>query len=149
MLVGLKDSGGEMRSLGQIAGRVQKGDCAIVLAHSPHEIAGIQTAEAGDGGTWADLILCGHTRDGQIRAGNRSLFALDEYEQRYRHGWFRENGSVLLTSGGAGCQLLNLRLGSSAEVHLITLRRGEPEGAASPAGTFQPLHPEAQWSTDG
>ena len=146
LLIGLRETGGGMRSLGALAAKVHQEECALVLAHSPNAIAEIQTAEAADGGPWADLVLCGHTRGGQVRLGGRSLFPLDEYEQRYLRGWVREGGAALLTSGGAGCQYLNLRLGSEAEVHCITLRRGEP---AAPAATFRPQNPDVPWSPGG
>ena len=44
-------------------------------------------------------------------------------ERRYISGWRRENGVFLLTSQGVGCEGVPLRLGTAAEVHLITLRR--------------------------
>ena len=58
-----------------------------------------------------------------MRVGERTLLPLDEQERRYISGWRKENGVFLLTSQGVGCEGVPLRLGTAAEVHLITLRR--------------------------
>ncbi|MBR2730588.1 MAG: hypothetical protein IKD72_01215 [Clostridia bacterium] len=143
-LVGLKPNGTELRSLESLSEKVTREDCVIVLAHSPEDYALIQTTEAANGGGWADLVLCGHTRGGQIVIGGHSLLPLNEHEQRYLSGWRRENDAVLLTSAGVGCQWLNFRLGTQAEVHLITLRRGEPEATGE---GFVPPNPEVRWDS--
>lgn len=139
-LVGLRDSGAEMRDLSAVSGRVSRGDCVLVLAHNPSAFVSVQTAEAADGGAWADLVLCGHTHGGQIVVAGRSALTLDEFEARYLSGWRREGGVAQLTSAGVGCTGVNLRLGSEAEVHLITLRRGSPD-----PGGFTPPNADSHW----
>ena len=139
-IVGLKDAGAEPRSPAKLAAKVRKGDCVIVLAHNPTAFVGIQTAEASDGGPWADLVLSGHTHGGQIMFFGRSVFTLEEYEQKYLSGWRRENGVAMLTSCGVGCVGANLRLGTEAEVHMITLRRGSP-----PAQAVAPIQTGTHW----
>ena len=143
-LVGLKDAGTEMRNLSPIAGKARPEDCVLVLAHNPAAFVNIQTAEADGGGSWADLVLSGHTHGGQINLFGRSALPLQEYEQKYLSGWRREGETVLLTSNGVGCTGANLRLNAPAEVHLITLIRGEPltEGTAE----FSPPNEDSHWS---
>ena len=99
------------------------GECVIAVAHSPSVLPVLLTGEAGDGGQWADLVLCGHTHGGQIRLFGRSVLPLNEAEQRRISGWSVENGLPILVTQGVGCEGLNVRLGSKPEVWLITLRR--------------------------
>lgn len=166
-VVGLGDTGGEVPNLISFAERIESDECVIVLAHNPVAFVGVQTAEAKGGGAWADMMLCGHTHGGQIVLGGRTVFQLSEYEQRYMSGWRREGGVAQLTSNGLGCTGANLRLGTEAEVHLITLKRGTPEddlptgslqltdpesGAAAPAdpaATFSPPNSDARWDLSG
>lgn len=143
-LVGLRETGTEMRNLSPIAGKVHPEDCVLVLAHNPAAFVNIQTAEAEGGGSWADLVLSGHTHGGQINLLGRSALTLQEYEQKYLSGWRREGETVLLTSNGVGCTGANLRLNAPAEVHLITLIRGEPPSEG--AGEFNPPNGESHWS---
>ena len=141
-VVGLGDTGGEVPNLISFAGKIAADECVIVLAHNPVAFVGVQTAEAKDGGAWADLMLCGHTHGGQIVLGDRTVFRLSEYEQRYMSGWRREGGVAQLTSNGLGCTGANLRLGADAEVHLITLKRGTPKDNL-PSGSMQLADPES------
>ncbi len=94
--------------------------CVILLMHTPDRIVDVNVAEASDGGTWADLILCGHTHGGQIELFGHSILSLTDTEKRYLEGWFSDPSPMLVTTG-VGCEGVNLRLGSSAEVWLITL----------------------------
>ena len=116
--------------LSVLSSAVRAGDCVIAFAHSPSRFPAALTAEAGDGGAWADMILAGGTHGGQMRLGERTLLPLSEQERRYLSGWRKESGVFLLTSQGVGCEGLPLRLNTAAEVHLITLRRAPavPEG---------------------
>ena len=107
-----------------VARLVTADSCVIAAVHSPDGFAGALTAEAQGGGAWADVVLAGGTHGGQILLAGRSFLPLSEREKAYLRGWRKENGVFLLTSQGVGCESLSLRLGTQAEVHLITLRRG-------------------------
>lgn len=97
-------------------------DCVIALAHSPDRIVDIQIAEAAGGGAWADLILAGHTHGGQLQIGGHSVLSLTEAEKRFLHGW-TDDGAPMLVTSGVGCEGANFRLGSEAEVWMITLKQ--------------------------
>ena len=140
-IVGVREAGSRSRNLQSLSRQAAQSDFVIVLAHDPEYIPAIQTAEARDGGGWADLILCGGTHGGQIRLGSWSPFPLGEVARRYLCGWFREGKTVLLTSTGIGCQWIDLRLRTRAEAHLITLRRGAPPGSGE-----APTLPLATWT---
>ena len=113
------------------AASVRGADCVVAFTHSPARFPAALTAEAADGGPWADMILAGGTHGGQMRVGERTLLPLDEQERRYISGWRKENGVFLLTSQGVGCEGVPLRLGTAAEVHLITLRRAAQADAGA------------------
>ena len=105
------------------AGRsFEQGECVVVVAYSPCVMPILLTSEAIDGGQWADLALCGNTHGGQIQLFGQSVLSLTEAERRFLSGWNTESGLPLLTSSGVGCEGLNLRLGTSPEVWLITLK---------------------------
>ena len=139
-IAGLASGDGQPRSLDALSRQIRSDDFVIVLAHDPTDVVSIYTSESAEGGTWADLILCGHTHGGQVRIGSWDLVQMNEFQARYRAGWYREGDTALLTSSGVGCEGLNLRLNTEAEVHFITLRRG-----TAPNGEFQPLNPDAHW----
>ena len=122
-LCGLDSPGDGGAQLGNLSGRLASRDCVIAFAHSATALPAIQIAEAKDGGGWVDLALFGGTHGGQIRLGKRSLISLSPREQQYLGGWYAENGIKLLVSQGLGCEGARLRLGTSSEVHLLTLRR--------------------------
>lgn len=121
-LAGVPSDGSGISQLGDAA---QSRECVIAMAHNPKDFVGILTSEASDGGAWADLMLAGKTHGGQMRIGDRTLFTLSEHEQRYLAGWRKEGKAFLLTTQGVGCEYIDLRLNTSPEVHLITLRRAE------------------------
>lgn len=101
----------------------QQQDCVIAFAHSPGVFPQLLTAEASDSGRWLDLALAGHTHGGQIRLFDRNVIRLSDQEQHYLAGWTMEGGLPMLTTTGIGCEGANLRLGSEAEVWMITLRK--------------------------
>lgn len=98
-------------------------DCVLTVAFGPSVLPVLLTSEAADGGQWSDLVLCGHTHGGQVRLFGRSVLSLGDQEQRFRSGWYMENGLPILVTTGVGCEGANLRLGTSPEVWLLTLHR--------------------------
>jgi predicted MPP superfamily phosphohydrolase len=121
-VVGLLPGSAKTASL---AGRFSGGDCVIALMHSPAEFARAVTSDARDGGAWADLMLAGRTHGGQMVVAGRTLLTLTEHERRCLAGWRKEEDAFLLTTQGVGCEAIDLRLNTEAEVHLITLKRAE------------------------
>ena len=113
----------EGAALSSIAGGIGRSDCAIAVAWSPNGYPAAITSEAADGGVWADLFLCGHTHGGQIRLFGRSVLPLERLEAQAEPGWRVENGLPILVTAGTGCEGANLRVGTRAEVWLITLTR--------------------------
>lgn len=112
---------GNSRNVDRGAKSFRSGECVIAVTDTPATFPTINTAEAVDGGHWADFCLAGHTHGGQIRLFGRSILNLSSLEQRSLHGWTQETGVPMLTTSGVGCEGANLRLGTQAEVWLITL----------------------------
>ena len=105
-----------------LARRFQRDQCVIALTHSPAQAVEVRICEASDGGAWADLTLSGHTHGGQLQVAGHSVLELTEADRRYLSGWFADGPAPLLVTSGAGCEGANFRLGTQAEVWLITLR---------------------------
>ncbi len=125
VLAGLSDVSENRTPYGEI-GRYFNGDeCVIALGHNPSAYVGVRVAEAREGGAWADLVLAGHTLGGQIRAFGRTLRTLPEEEARCLGGWYYAGDLPMLVSEGLGCNGVLLRLGSTSEVWMLTLRRPE------------------------
>lgn len=99
-----------------------RGDCVIVISYSPELLPVLLTSEASDSGRWCDLVLTGHTHGGQIRLFDRSLLTLTRVEKQYLTGWRTDSGLPILTTEGVGCEGVNLRLSSTPEVWMLTLR---------------------------
>jgi predicted MPP superfamily phosphohydrolase len=125
-VVGLSDDSADQTDYGAIASQCAKGDFVIVAAHNPASIAGVLTAEAEDTGAWCDLMLAGHTHGGQVVLFGRTMRKLSAPESRYLSGWHKESGTFFLVSEGLGCESVNLRFGTTAQVHLVTLRCFSP-----------------------
>lgn len=122
-LVGLSDYSKGLSNCAEISGKFSRSDCVIVISHNPSAISGVITTEAGDTGPWCDVMLTGHTHGGQMVLGGRSVLKLTDQEKRFPAGWTKESGTQILVSTGVGCETVNLRLGTSAKAHLITLKR--------------------------
>lgn len=129
-IAGIGDGTG---NVSEIASHFSRDDCVVALAHSPEKLIDIRVAEAGDGGQWADLTLAGHTHGGQVKLFGRTALSLTEMERRYLGGWYDGDAMPVLVSSGFGCEGVNLRLGTQAEVWLLTLRCGEGASPENPA----------------
>ncbi len=123
ILAGLSDYSGSLTNYSALAAGCAAGDCVIAAAHNPASITGILTAEAGDSGSWCDVVLAGHTHGGQALLAGRSMLKLTDRETRYGSGWSKEGDVHVLVSEGVGCETVSLRLGTRSTVHFITLRR--------------------------
>ncbi|WP_342561840.1 metallophosphoesterase [Paenibacillus sp. FSL R7-0345] len=102
--------------------------CRIILVHDPLWLTSQDTVPC-------DLILAGHTHGGQVVLPFGLQMHADPFYRRYNAGKFsipRKDGSGeearLLISRGFGTAHLPLRWRSPAEIHVLTLRRGEDSG---------------------
>ena len=123
VIAGLSDASQTLTPYSQLGGHFSGDECVIAVAHNPSAYSGIMVSEAGNGGTWADLVLTGHTLGGQIKAFGRTLRNMPESERRTLSGWYYGDTLPLLVSQGLGCEGTLLRLGSQSEVWLITLKK--------------------------
>lgn len=114
---------GEPAAIAAAARAAKRGDCVIAVAPTPTLVTQIMINEVEGGGPWCDMILSGHTHGGQIRILGVNVLSLNGVERNYLAGWNLENETPILTTTGVGCEGANIRLGSRAEVWLITLRR--------------------------
>lgn len=124
-IVGLKDVSAASTNYAAIAKNFRSDECVIVLAHDPLAYTQIRMAEGKGGGTWADLVLCGHTLGGQIKLFGRALRGFSDEEARRVAGWYYADDLPTLVSQGLGCRDVRLRLGTSSEIWFLTLRRPE------------------------
>lgn len=91
-------------------------DFRLFIPHSPDLIP-----EAQKAGFQFHLALCGHTHGGQITLFGHSLHSSSRYRDRYRSGWYREQGADILVSNGVGTSILPMRLGTKSEIHRMVL----------------------------
>lgn len=124
-LSGIDDYGNGHPDAAQAARSVRRDDFLIFLTHNPDAIPSFQEIPALDGSTdWADLILCGHTHGGQVTLfGQKALFSVTSYGERYRTGWKEENGAQILISNGVGTPVVPMRFFAPPQIHLLTLTR--------------------------
>lgn len=124
-LSGIDDYGNGHPDADATAHSVRRDDFLIFLTHNPDAIPSFQEIPAPDGSTdWADLILCGHTHGGQVTLfGQKALFSVTSYGERYRTGWKEENGARILISNGVGTSVVPMRFFAPPQIHLLTLTR--------------------------
>ncbi len=67
------------------------------------------------------LTLSGHTHGGQVRLFGYSPVVPSRYKNRYAYGHVVEDGRHLIVSGGLGCSIAPVRLGSPPEIVLLEL----------------------------
>ena len=97
------------------------GGYSVLIAHSPLALQDLPK----DTGEWPDLILCGHTHGGQLRAFGISPYTFG-YEKAMGKPHFQINGvhkigekTTLVVSNGIGTSLVPLRIGAPPQLHLI------------------------------
>ncbi len=103
-----------------LAGRKQ-GRPVVLLAHQPRIIQ--EASEAG-----VDLVLSGHTHGGQIWPFSYLVYL----QQPYVRGLKRRGDTYLYLSSGTGFWGPPMRLGTTAEIALITLRPSPTSASSSP-----------------
>lgn len=91
----------------------------ILLMHAPDGVLA-----AGD--HHFDLAVCGHTHGGQVvlPGGVKPYLPHGELSRKYAVGRYQlgpDEDRTLVVSRGVGCSTLPVRIGCSAEVHLIAL----------------------------
>lgn len=100
-----------------LAERSKNADYPVFIPHSPDIIP-----QAVSEGLRFDLAICGHTHGGQIVMFGRSLYSSSRYKDRYRSGWYRENGADILVSNGVGTSILPMRLNTRPQIHRLVFR---------------------------
>ena len=100
----------------------------LVLAHNPDASKQISTVKDENGNAMADLIFCGHTLGGQVNLFGKCLMtAAGAYNGDFPAGLYDENDKKslvkMLVSSGVGSDWLPFRLGSRAQVYMVTLHR--------------------------
>ena len=101
-------------------------DTVLAFSHNPDSCKRISAVNDNSGSPLADLILCGHTLGGQISVRGKSLMTrAGVYGGEFPAGLYDETRTRVktLVSSGVGTEWLPIRLGSRAQVYLVTLRR--------------------------
>lgn len=107
-----------------VEGAAGPGDYAVLVAHNPDSLIPALNHES----PWS-LALAGHTHGGQVRGAYDVLpHKPMSAGGRYLTGWTHEAGTEVLVSNGVGVVTLPFRLFAPAQVHVITLRRGDGAG---------------------
>lgn len=88
-------------------------DPAILLAHEPDIFPTVSSRVA--------LTLSGHTHGGQIRIFGWAPVVPSRYGNRFVYGHVHKQGRDLVVSGGLGCSILPIRLGSVPEITVVEL----------------------------
>lgn len=85
----------------------------ILMAHEPDIFVQVPARVA--------LTLSGHTHGGQVRLFGWSPVVPSRYGNRFAYGHVQEDGRDLVVSGGIGCSILPVRLGSPPEITVVDL----------------------------
>ncbi|KAB7616250.1 metallophosphoesterase [Amylibacter sp. SFDW26] len=88
-------------------------DPAILLAHEPDIFPEVPDRVA--------LTLSGHTHGGQIRLFGWAPVVPSRFGNRFVYGHIQEQGRDLVVSGGLGCSILPIRIGSVPEITVVEL----------------------------
>ena len=98
------------KSPAQLTGNLDRSKPVIFIDHQPKELS--QIADAG-----ADLVLSGHTHDGQIFPGN--LFTRLFWENSC--GYLKTGNLHSIVTSGAGVWGPNMRVGTDSEICVINV----------------------------
>lgn len=111
---------------GQRVSNPMNASAVIGFAHHPDTGRSFIACTDSTGSTIADLILCGHTLGGQINVGGWSVMRLAGVKPCELKAGYYDKATTLadmLVSTGVGTDFVPLRLGSRAQVYMITLHR--------------------------
>jgi predicted MPP superfamily phosphohydrolase len=112
-IIGIDDREDENQVANQLKNiRIDPVRFSVLLYHRPE---GLEAASKAG----IDLMLCGHTHNGQIFPFN--YYVRRHY--RYMKGLFKHKGCCLYVSAGTGTWGPRMRLGSKCEIVLLRLRR--------------------------
>lgn len=92
---------------------VDDDDPVILLAHEPDIFVDVPSRVA--------VTLSGHTHGGQVRLFGWAPIVPSRYGNRFAYGHVEEGGRHLVVSGGIGCSILPVRLGSVPEITVIEI----------------------------
>ena len=109
-LIGVSDEQPAPARVAAVEQMSRQGAFNLALVHQPSIWERTQSK--------VDLMLCGHTHNGQVFPFN----FLVRLQFRHVYGLFAEGGSTLYVSSGAGCWGPRMRLGSRNEIVMIKLR---------------------------
>lgn len=96
----------------------QDADFIVFLPHTPDVFPELFSLPQPP---FFDLALCGHTHGGQVVFFGYAPKTSTDCGNRYRSGWYHENGTDILVSNGVGTSDLPVRLGARPQFHLLTL----------------------------
>ena len=85
----------------------------ILMAHEPDIFPRVPPRIA--------VTLSGHTHGGQIRLFDYSPMVPSQFGNRYAYGHVVEDARNLVVSGGLGCSIMPVRLGSPPEITVVDL----------------------------
>lgn len=85
----------------------------ILMAHEPDIFPEVDDR--------VSLTLSGHTHNGQVNIFGWRPVSASKGSARYPRGHFREDGRDLIVSGGLGCSVLPVRIGTWPEILLVEL----------------------------
>src|SRR5690606_35838791 len=85
----------------------------IMMAHEPDAFAHMPARVA--------LTVSGHTHGGQVRVLGYAPYVPSKFGSRYLYGHIVEEGRDLVVSGGLGCSVMPVRVGSPPEIVVIEL----------------------------
>lgn len=105
--------------LERLSSLAQAADFTIFMPHTPDILPQTYLMPQGP---FYQLALCGHTHGGQVAFFGYAPKSSSDFGNRYRSGWYHENGIDILVSNGVGTSDLPVRLGARPQFHLITLQ---------------------------
>lgn len=85
----------------------------ILMAHEPDIFPEIDER--------VSLTLSGHTHNGQVNIFGWRPVSASKGSARYPRGHFHDNGRDLIVSGGLGCSVLPVRIGTWPEILVVEL----------------------------